>query len=73
MDFYLFLSHLLWMTHDCDRPVSTPSNSDQETLRNLDAFRPPFTAKSRNCFNVGSSDKRDRSVHSKLHIAANKR
>ena len=62
----LLRSHLRCVTHDCDRPFRTPNNNDQQMLRNFDVFRPPLTADCRNCTKCGSSDSRDRFLHSQL-------
>lgn len=45
----LLRSHLRCVTQDCDRPFSTPSNNDQQMLRNFDVFSPPLMADCRNC------------------------
>lgn len=63
---YRLRSQRRCVTHDCERPVSTPSSNDQQMLRNFDTFSPPLTAKCFNCFNPASSDKWDKSFHSNL-------
>ena len=63
---YLFRSHRLCVSHDTERPLSTPRSSDQATLRNLDTFKPPLMAKWRSCLRNGSSEIDDRSCHSSL-------
>lgn len=69
---YRFRSHRRCVAHDWDRPVSTPSSRDQQTLRNFDTFRPPFSAKWRNCVNCASSDRLDKSFHSHLTNKTNR-